>query len=173
MSQIALKPQDIVIALKASEKTAQRFTYAELAKDVGLSGARLHASVEMLKLTQLATGSSSEGLVVNRQRLLELIIYGVPIVFPAMVGAPTRGMPTASALPEISAQMSRLEVGYVWPQASGSHRGVAVQPLHACVLTAAKNDAGLYHLLMAIDVLRLEPARERELAIRFLKSKLA
>jgi len=42
----------------------------------------------------------------------------------------------------------------VWPDANGTVRGVALQPLHHSVPLAVKEDSALYEMLAFIDALR-------------------
>jgi hypothetical protein len=60
----------------------------------------------------------------------------------------------------------------VWPDPHGTMRGTSLQPLHPCALTACANDKILYRVLMCVDVLRVEGARERALAIEVLRRDL-
>lgn len=173
MSQTYLKAQDVVVALKVAVSLGPFFTYAIAGSQLGLSASRVHSSVQMLITARLATGNTREGIHVSKSRLLDLVIYGVPYVFPPIIGGPSRGIPTATALPEIGrALTANDEAAFVWPDSKGVGRGSALAPLHSCVTTASQSDEALYRILMAVDVLRIGGAREREMAIQFLRSHL-
>lgn len=169
----SLKAQDLIVALKLVILPSAGFTYAKVSAELGLPASGVHASVRMLIHARLATGNSRDSVQVNRTALHELIIYGVPYFFPATIGGPSRGMPTGSALLELGSQLIAREQGYVWPSPNGTARGISLQPLHPCALIASENDSSLYRILMCIDVLRAESARERELAIKILRQYLA
>lgn len=172
--QSSLKSQDVVVSLKIALSLSDGFTYSLAAKDLGLSASRVHASVRMLVSARLAFGSSREGVSVNRTRLLELLVHGVPYFFPPVTGGPTRGIPTSSALQEIRQLLiARDEAAYVWPDAEGEGRGIALAPLHPCVVTAVRRDESLYRALMAVDALRVGDARERDIATNLLRKMLA
>jgi hypothetical protein len=168
----ALKAQDLIVALKLAVSSAStRLTYADLSLKLGLPASALHASVQMLKQARLITGSFRDGINVQRRSLLELIIYGVPYFFPAMIGGPSRGMQTG-LVPLDTDKLFIDEEAYVWPTPHGTVRGRSLQPLHPCALMACAQDAKLYKLLMCIDVLRTEGAREREFASKILQQLL-
>lgn len=171
--QMSLKPQDFVVALKLSVSLGPVFTYAEAAKELGLAASRVHASVQMLVAARLAAGNTREGIYVNKSRLMDLTIYGVPYFFPPSIGGPSRGMPTATALPEIGGGLiASGEASFVWPDSEGDARGSALEPIHPCIVGAAKKDDALYRVLMAVDVLRVGNARERDMAVQFLRVNL-
>jgi hypothetical protein len=52
----------------------------------------------------------------------------------------------------------------VWPWPEGRARGVSFEPLYRSAPKAAERDAGLYRLLVLVDLLRGGSAREREWA---------
>jgi hypothetical protein len=170
MSQMSLKAQDIVIAIKIAVSLQQGFTYAGMGASVGLPPSRAHASVKMLLRARLALASPQAGIEIIRTRLLELLIYGVPYFFPPVIGGPTTGMPTASASPELQLDLigTRKE-RYMWPFPDGVERGIALLPIHPCAVHASKEDQNVYLALMAIDTLRVDGAREREMAISVLR----
>ena len=169
----SLKPQDLVVALKLAVRQGKIYTYASISSEVGLAVAGVHASVRMLIHARLATGSLRDGLEVNRTALQELLIYGVPYFFPPSIGGLTRGIATASAVFEIASELITRQEVYVWPDPHGTMRGTSIQPLHSCALIASAHDEILHRVLMCIDVLRVEGARERALAIEILRRDLA
>jgi hypothetical protein len=174
ITQNSMKSQDIVVALKIAVSLKENFTYSIAGGSLGLSASRVHASVQMLVSSRLAVGNTREGITINRARLLELIVYGVPYFFPPVIGGPTRGVPTISGLQEMKEQfVASEENNYVWPDANGEDRGYALAPLHSCVLKAIRGDEELYRTLMAVDVLRVGSARERDFAVNLLRKMLA
>jgi len=173
MRSSSLKAQDLIVALKLTIVPSLAFTYAEVSAELGLPASGVHASVQMLIHARLATGSSRDSVQVNRSALQELLIYGVPYFFPATIGGPSRGMPTGSALLQLGSPLITRDEGYVWPSTHGTARGTSLQPLHPCALIASENDSTLYRILTCIDVLRVEGARERALAIKLLRQDLA
>jgi len=66
-----------------------------------------------------------------------------------------------------------LEPPPVWPDSSGSARGVEFSPLYKNVPAAARRDPKLYELLALVDAIRDGRTREREIAIRELTARIA
>jgi hypothetical protein len=174
MNQPTLKPQDIVVAVKIAVSHGERFTYVAAARQIGLAPSRIHSSVQMLIKARLASGNSKDGVSVSSARLADVIIFGVPYFFPPVVGGPTRGMATGTALDAMHKELlPSAEAAYVWPDSEGKNRGSSLLPIHPCLLTASKNDPILYQVFMAIDVLRTESSRERDMAIKFIRAAFA
>ena len=61
----------------------------------------------------------------------------------------------------------------VWPDPDGEHRGYEFKPLCRSAPFAARKDAGLYEWLVLADALRGGRARERELAAKIVRERLA
>src|SRR5512135_604561 len=93
--QVSLKSQDVVVVLKLVV-AGQLFTYAKLAQELGMSASEVHASLRRAQLARLVGGGYG-GADMNpiRPAVREFLIHGVKYAFPAVLGSPTRGMPTA------------------------------------------------------------------------------
>lgn len=113
-----------------------------------------------LALRRLAVSGLLRGRDVHRSRRAKFLFHGVPVVWPAVLGAETRGMPTAWAMIQPGQQRS-LSDGPVWPDSEGRHRGPILEPLYKTVIHASKHDDLLYRWLALIDQLRVGSARER------------
>ncbi|HLY95055.1 MAG TPA: hypothetical protein VKP14_09435, partial [Gaiellaceae bacterium] len=88
-------------------------------------------------------------------------------------GGMTRGLPTAHSAPPLRDQFASSEVPTVWPDPEGTVRGEELEPLYRCVPQAARADAKLYEYLALVDAIRAGRARERELAVKELRSRLS
>ena len=109
-----------------------------------------------------------------KRALLEFIEHGVRYVYPAERGEPTRGIPTAFAAPLFDDTLaSQDELPPVWKYASGSSLGYALSPIYKTAPLAAAKDPILYELLVLVDVFRVGRQREKSLAHRLLKERLA
>jgi hypothetical protein len=109
----------------------------------------------------------------NRANLKEFLIHGVKYAFPVHRGGIVRGSPTAHAAPPLKQQIAEsFDPPPVWPDASGSARGVEFSPLYKNVPAAARRDPKLYELLALVDAIRDGRAREREIAIRELTARI-
>ncbi len=146
--------------------------YAHLAEELGMSVGEVYQG------TQRAAEAGLFDLQTRRPRiqaLKEYLVHGVKYAFPAVRGAPSRGMPTAyAALPlkEHFAQDDAKELRPVWPDPEGKVRGYALEPLFWSVPYAARRDQKLYELLALVDTLREGRARERNLATEELGKRL-
>jgi hypothetical protein len=60
----------------------------------------------------------------------------------------------------------------VWPHPEGEVRGLEFSPLYKSAPNAARKDQKLYEWLALIDAVRGGRARERDLAIKELRSRL-
>lgn len=165
-SQVSLRPHDICVALQLV--LTPSFSYRELAQDVGLSLGETHNSVKRLGQARLYMADPSK---VNVPALLDLLVHGVPYVFPGQLGPDTQGVPTAHSGPALAKRLSGVDV-IVWPSADGEIRGHALTPLCASAPDLAQRNEGLYRWLTLVDALRVGRARDRTLARDILKEEL-
>jgi DNA-binding Lrp family transcriptional regulator len=164
-----LKPQDIVVALKLCICNATD-SYAVLGKALGISASEVHAAVHRLIEAGLA---DPENKSIQRTKLRDFIIHGVPYAFPAKLKEMTRGMPTAWSAPVMAGRITQSDQSVpVWPAPDGKVKGASVQPLYASVVKAATNDSALYDLLALVDAICLGRARDRNIAEEELTNRL-
>lgn len=168
-----LKPQDVLVMLKLVAIGQQPWSYAWLAVSLGMSPSQLHSAVQRALAAQLAV--KNEGVITPHIRNLEeFLVHGLRFVFVPELGRPTRGVPTsyaASPLNQFFAESA--EPPPVWPDPEGTARGVSFSPLYTLAPQAARADQALYELLALVDAIRGGRARERELAVKELKKRLA
>ena len=166
VKQESLRPHDVCVLLALALEPAE--TYRQLAETVGLSLGETHNAAKRLELAQLAAPGNAP---VNKKGTLEFISYGVPYVFPAQVGGPTRGIPTAFSAPPLQGEISAPEA-MVWPSPIGGARGPSLTPLSHTVSHIWKTSQSLYELLALVDAVRVGRARERDRARACLKDIL-
>ena len=82
-----------------------------------------------------------------------------------------RGIPTAHSAKPLS-ELIQANEHYVWPDADGTLRGQAIEPLYHTVGKAVANDPLLYEMLALVDAIRVGKAREVALAVEELKKRL-
>lgn len=170
--QFSLKPQDLLVCLKVAGDQMASPSYAALAEALGISTSEAHACVARLVQARLLK-SDDEGIRPNRASVTEFVISGAPYAFPAVTGAPTRGMPTGYAAAPLRDLINQPEeLPPVWPDSSGNIRGVALFPLYPSVPKAARKDPLLYEILALFDALRSGAAREREIAEQLLRERI-
>jgi hypothetical protein len=166
-----MKPQDLLVTLKILA-SGWPGSYALLGKQLGLSSSEAHAAINRARKEGLLHPTET---MPNKTALAEFLLYGLRYVFPAELGSLTRGLPTSYAAPPLAEHFSTAERDDipVWPVAAGERRGYALPPLYRSVPQAVRVDAALYGWLALVDALRAGRARERELAARLVRERLA
>jgi hypothetical protein len=164
-----LKPQDLIVALKLVTLGGEKPSYNRLAHELSISPSEAHAAVQR----SIQGGLLDAKRRPNRRVLLNFILHGVRAAFFPERGSVTRGMPTAHAAPPLSEEIIGDDLPPVWPDPEGTVRGETLEPLYRTVPTAARNDPQLYELLALVDAIRIGRARERKLAEKHLKERLA
>jgi len=161
--QPALKPQDLVIALKVAVNRSRALPYATLAEELGMSASEAHAAVQRARFSGLLLTDENkpEALLAS---LVEFILHGVRYTFPPKIGAIVRGIPTAAGAPVLAHHFADNSEVLVWPHPSGTSRGPSLQPLFKSVPSASLIDVKLYDALAIVDALRAGSAREREIS---------
>jgi hypothetical protein len=99
----------------------------------------------------------------------------VKYAYPPQYGALTRGIPTGYAAYPLKEKLAigKKDVPPVWPHPEGDVRGYEFSPLYKSAPSAALKDKDLYALLAILDAIRDGRARERDLAIKELQSRLS
>lgn len=165
-----LRPQDIVVLLKIHNQRGASWTYKELADSLHISASEVHTALKRCSASGLYDGAARR---VEREPLLEFLIHGIKYVFYAQPGRLSRGMPTAHSSQPLSGLLAHTaDEAYVWPDAAGTIRGQAIEPLYKSVPQVAKTDPQLYELLSLIDGIRVGRARERRIASQELEQRL-
>lgn len=180
-----MKSQDIVILFKLVSLYAKQerdgpdvygkdnevlVSFRVLERCTGISKSQISRSLNRMYEVGLAKiGSDMGNPRVNKQALLEFVVYGIRYVFPAKTGELTRGIPTSVAAPVLKDVIkSSGELIPVWPAATGKLKGLAVEPLHKNVMQAIQGDNLMYDLLALTDAIRIEQVRTRKIAIDLL-----
>lgn len=171
LKQLALKPQDLVVILKVAMHEDELRTIAQISEQLFIAPSQIHASIKRSELSHLMSRVNGK-LTVNKSALYEFLIYGLKHVFPAVVGAMTRGVPTGISGPALKSKFNQNGTPIVWPDPKGSARGESLSPLCPTVPRACKQDEKLYEVLSLVDALRFGSAREKELAEKVLHSYL-
>jgi hypothetical protein len=165
-----LKPQDVYVLLALSVRRGAPWTFAALARELGISPSELHAAVERAELSHLLDRSTRRPHVRN---LLEFIEHGIRYAFPASPGPLDRGVPTAfSAAPLDGLLAGAGGPALVWPYADGNTTGVAISPLYSSVPAAALRVPVLYERLALVDAIRIGRPREVAVAVEALRARM-
>ncbi len=146
-----MRPQDIVILLKIIALGDQDWYLKDLAAQLNISNSEVSESLHRSAIGGLINDDKK---TIQRQELLEFLVYGVRYVFPAIEKKLARGMPTAFSASVLSEEFV-VENPYVWPAKGFSTKGISIAPLYHTVPQACKNDAAFYDLLALTDALRM------------------
>lgn len=171
--QWALRPQDVVVALKLVVLRGQWLPYAELGRQLRLSQFEAHAAVKRLLAAKLVTDIEGEIRPVTATLKL-FICHGAPYAFPPVRGEMTIGFPTAYGMSPLKEKVLFADENPpVWPNAEGTVRGMTLLPLYEKAPLAAIDDRALYEMLALFDALRIGAARERGMAMALLEERLS
>jgi len=161
-----LRPHDVTVLLQLAIRP--NTTFRELAAQVALSLGETHNAVKRLELARLIMFNEQS---VNYSAAREFLISGVPYAFPAQVGAPSRGIPTAFSASPFAGEFPSEQV-VVWEDHRGDRRGDTLVPLSASVGDIWERNPQLYSLLTVVDALRVGRSRERKRARQHLEHEL-
>lgn len=165
-----LKPQDIVVAIRLAIPSSQPWTYPTLAAALHMSASEVHAAIKRAAKAGLVDAATRTA---RKAALLELLVHGVRYLLPPVWTSVTRGIPTAHAAPPLAATIVDDATLPVWPHPEGTLRGQGLKPLYKSVPDAARDDHVFHEWLALVDAVRSGRAREREVAIRILRERLA
>lgn len=168
-----LKPQDLLVLLKAAAHPGKTLTYAELSEALSMSTSEAHASVNRAIVCGLARAKENGQWAIHRPALLEFLLHGVRYVWPAIPGPTTRGIGTSYSTEPLASHIhASPNDALVWALPSGNLLGPSISPIYPTAPQAAQIDPMLHKLLALVDALRTGRARERMLAADFLRSAL-
>lgn len=162
-----LKGQDVVVLLKLLGSD-ERFPVRDLASQLGFDVAGTHRAMRRLDEAGLY---SVERRRVYRAAAEEFLIHAAKFSFPARWGSEVRGVPTSWAAEPLKEELAESGgLPPVWPYATGTVRGLGLEPLHAMVPKAALADRGLWERLALVDALRSnDNVRVSQLAEKLLR----
>lgn len=164
-----MRPLDVMVLLKVIALGERDWLKKDLAEWLQISASEVS---ESLNRSEIAGLVDTTHRAVMRQSLLDFLQFGLRYVFPQRPGALVVGMPTAHSAPVVAESFVSTEA-YVWPDACGTVRGQAIEPLYTTVPQACRQDAALYDLLALVDVLRVGRAREMIIAKTLLQDRLS
>ncbi|WP_313697480.1 hypothetical protein [Achromobacter sp.] len=168
-----LKPQDLLVLLKAAAHPPQRWTYAALGSALHMSASETHASVKRAVAAGLAVAPARGQWRPVRGNLLEFVVHGVRYVWPATPGPVKRGVPTAFGVEPLASHLNAAPgEAPVWAHPTGAAKGPALSPLYPTAPQAALADPALHRMLALVDALRTGRTRERALATKLLETEL-
>ena len=148
----------------------REWSYPSLSYELAMSASEVHAGVKRAVSARLM---DMHRKIPVKRNLIEFVIHGVKYAYPPGRGGITRGIPTGyAALPLSELIVQPDEPPPVWPYPEGEVRGYEFSPLYSSVPRACKVDHRLYELLALVDAIRGGRAREREIAIKEIQSRI-
>lgn len=168
-SGFVIRPQDILLLLKLVAQRGYDWRQQDLANALGLSQAEVANGLERLRIVGLAHHEKRD---IYPLAAVEFLIHGLKYMLPPVVGAHSRGIPTASSAPPMKGKVIGDELPMVWACDDGNQRGLALEPIYPSVPFAAKRDDRLYELLVVVDSLRVGGARQSKFAAEIVKRLL-
>jgi len=163
-----LKPHDLVIPLKFIILAGENKTYRELSNDIYISIGEISEGIKRLKYSKIIS-SRNASFKVSRRSLLELILYGVPYIFPTKKGTKKKGMRTSYSTYPLNQDIAENDEILIWGDKEGDVIGYSVDPLYDKAPLAARSDKKLYILLSLIDAVRLGNPRSYKIAKKYLE----
>lgn len=145
-----MRPQDIVILLKIISLQGKSWYNKNLASALRISNSEVSESLNRSSIAGLMKANKKR---VQKERLLEFLVYGLKYVFPAVPGRLLRGMPTGYSAPVLN-DVFIVDDPFIWPAKGKGTKGIAIEPLYHTVPEACREDALLYDLLSLTDALR-------------------
>ena len=165
-----IKGQDVIVLLKL-HGPMEAASVRDLAGQIGFDVAGTHRSLKRLEAAGLY---SPDRRRVLRAPAEEFLLSAVKFTFPAVRGGETRGLPTAWAMPPLRDELAGEDLlPPVWPFATGTLRGLALEPVHPTAPKAALVDEELWKRLALVDGLRSRAStRISSLAEKHLRREL-
>jgi len=166
--QQTIRPQDVVILLKIITYGEDPWYQKPLSEQLRMSQSEVSESVARSKFAGLLDPT---GKKVFKLALMEFLEHGIRYIFPQRPGPVVRGVPTAHSTYPLN-EVIQSEENYVWPSGKGNVRGHSIVPLYPSAVDAAQLDPKLHELLALVDALRVGRAREKEIALKELRSRI-
>lgn len=163
-----MRPHDIAVLIKIIALGDSRWNLSFLAHSLVISISEVSESLNRSRIARLIDADKKK---VHRQSLMEFLEYGIKYAFPQQPGGMVRGLPAAYSHPLLK-QKFISEMNVVWQDDRAETIGLAIEPLYAKQIDAAKNDEQFYYLLSLIDLIRVGKLRESAFAIEELKKQL-
>jgi predicted transcriptional regulator len=164
-----MRPQDIVVLLKIIASDNNQWRNLDIAYSLKISPSEVSEVLNRCKIAKLI---NKEKRKVHLNALTEFLVYGLKYVFPAEPGAIAKGIPTAHSASPIKEKIMSSTESYVWPNSKGNLRGQSIDPLYKTIPEAALEDQEFYELIALVDTIRIGKAREVNMAIDELKSRI-
>ncbi len=157
-----LKGEDIILLLKLASSPGRAWTVRDLEVATTIPKSSVQRALERLAETDLV---GRDGRTARIAQTEEFLLHGLRYVFPARLGAVTRGVPAAWGAEPLAGEVAGpAEAAPVWPHATGQARGPGLEPLHRTALNLRVTDPELAQAVVLVDGIRAGDARVRGVA---------
>jgi hypothetical protein len=161
-----LKGEDIILLLKLASSSDRPWTVRELEVATTIPKSSVQRALERLAESDLI---GRDGRTARITQTKEFLLHGLRYVFPARLGAVTRGVPAAWGAEPLAEEIGQSgDAVPVWPHATGPVRGPALEPLHRTAVNLRATDPRLADAVVLVDGIRGGDARVRGVASRLL-----
>ena len=164
-----LKPQDVLILLRILKEGETPMTQTALARDLFMSQSEISQSLARSSYAGLL-GRTEQ--VVMKGLFMDLLRFGIAVIYPARPGSTSRGVPTAHSARPLIEEFVKANDVYVWPWAKGQVRGQGIPPLYPTIPQVAMVDPEFHEWLALVDTLRVGRTRERNMALQHLENRI-
>ena len=163
-----LRPSDVVV-LFALLNVDAAWTLRSVADRLGVKHSKVQRALERLADSGLY---DAQRRVVPRQAASEFVLHALRFMHPIREGAIVRGVPTAWAAAPLRDEIAAGDTPPVWPSATGTVRGAAIEPLDPVLPALSSSWPEVAELAALCDALRIGDARSRNAAARHLRERL-
>ena len=161
-----LKPQDILVALKAHE--LDEWTIRAMAESLSLSTGEVHNALKRVDESGIF---SRESRLISPQPFVS-VLRGIRHVYFVKPGPLVRGIPTAHSAAPLAEQIRSDDDVFVWEHPEGDVRGQAIEPLYPIVPEVALSDGSMYEWLNLIEGIRIGGPRVQRIALDRIRDRL-
>jgi hypothetical protein len=147
-----------------------------LATCLRMSGSTVWKSLRRLRQLNFFESAAADSSI-DKYKLFNLLVHGVPLFFTAQTTSQVRGIPTGIFSPLFRERFTSFgDPVLVWPYGRGkelrSEVGDGLIPIYPSIPSACALDPTLYEVMAAVEILRMGRRREQEAAENYLREKL-
>lgn len=166
--RIVLQPSDVIVLFAVICEDSE-WTLRSLASRLGVQHSKIQRALDRLAVAGLYDMDRRQVIPHAAEEFIE---HALKYLQPVRMGPVVRGVPTAWAAPPLNAEIASSDLPPVWPDAQGTARGQAVEPLDQSLPRLTGSWPEVAELAALTDALRLGDARSRDAALNHLRSRI-
>jgi hypothetical protein len=164
-----VKGQDLLVLLKIFLWAEGRWSMSVLGDQLSLSKSQVHYSVKNCVQVGLL---GEKTLTPKPEAIKEFIGHAVKYLLPAKWLGQGIGIATAHSMEPLCEVISAAGLPIIWEEPNGTLEGMILKPIHPSAPFASLIDRQLYEYLALIDALRSGRAREKNMALQELMTRI-